>query len=71
MLTLTGWEHRIAEHPNAQHLSRGQQRRLALKIAKRAERMQDVDPDDLLRAVLDYADPTGETAVRNVMAAAS
>lgn len=28
--------------------------------------MQYVDPDDLLRYVLTYADPTGETAIRNV-----
>ena len=67
MLTLTGWERRIEAHPDAQHLSRGQRQRLALKIAKRAARMQDVDPDDLIRSVLDYKDPTGETAVRNVM----
>lgn len=71
MLTLTGWEKRIAAHPDAAHLSKGQQRRLALKIAKRAERMLDVDPDDLIRSVLDYADPTGDTAVRNIMAVAS
>lgn len=28
--------------------------------------MQYVDPDDLLRHVLTYADPTGETAIRNI-----
>jgi len=68
MLTITGWEKRIEAHPEAAHLSRGQRQRLALKIAKRAERMQYVDPDDLIRSILCYADPTGEHAVRNVMA---
>lgn len=64
--TLTGWERRIQEHPNSSHLSRGQIQRLARKIHKRAQSMQYVDPDDLLRYVLTYADPTGETAIRNV-----
>lgn len=71
MLTLTGWEKRIEAHPEAAHLSRGQRQRLALKIAKRAERAQYVDPDDLIRSVLCYQDPTGERAVRNVLEAAA
>lgn len=76
MPTITGWEKAIAAHPapfatwpTVVALSRGQRQRLALKIAKRAARMQDYDPDDLIRSVLTYADPTGETAVENVLAA--
>lgn len=64
--TLTGWERRIREDPSARHLSRGQVQRLALKVHKRAQSMQYVDPDDLLRYVLTYQDPTGETAIRNL-----
>lgn len=73
MLTLTGWERAIAAHPDpeAQRLSKGQVQRLALKIAKRAAKMQDVDSDDLIRSVLTYTDPTGDEAVRNVLAVAS
>lgn len=73
MLTLTGWERKIQTHLDETHeyRSRGQIQRLALKIAKRAARMQDVDPDDLIRSVLTYSDPTGDIAVRNVLAVAS
>lgn len=71
-ITLTGWKCRIATFCAERGIdkSAGQIERLAIKIAKRAERMQDVDPDDLIRKILDYSDPTGELAVRNVMAAA-
>lgn len=71
-ITRTGWEQRIREFADDHgiELGRSKAQRLALKIHKRAESMQHVDPDDLLRAVLDYKDPTGDTAVRNVLAAA-
>lgn len=66
---LIGWERRIrafaAEHDL--EIGNSKTQRLALKVHKRAQRMQDVDPDDLIRSVLDYKDPTGETAVANVM----
>ena len=50
MLTITGWEKRIEAHPDAAHLSRGQRQRLALKIAKRAERAQHIDMDQAVGA---------------------
>lgn len=73
MLTLTGWERRIQAHLDDTHeyRSRGQVQRLAIKIAKRAARMQEVDPDDLIRSVLTYKDPTGDEACKRVMAVAS
>ena len=71
-ITLTGWKRRIAAFCGEHDVERsaGQIERLALKIAKRAERMQAFDPDDLIRSILDYKDPTGEEAVENVLAAA-
>ncbi|GAA3209396.1 hypothetical protein ACFP63_11120 [Oerskovia jenensis] len=67
-ITRTGWEQRIRTFAaeNSIDLGRSRTQRLALKIHRRAEQMQHVDPDDLLRSVLGYHDPTGETAVRNV-----
>lgn len=65
-ITLTGWEGRIAAHPDAPPLSRRQTKALAFRVHNRAESLQYVDPDDLIRYVLTYADPTGEQAVRNV-----
>ena len=68
-ITRTGWEKRIQAHLDAtgEYRSRGQVKSLAAKIARRAERMQNFDPDDLIRKAIDYADPTGEDAVWNVM----
>lgn len=70
-ITLTGWEKRIVAHLDAtgEYRSRGQVKSLARKIARRAERMQHVDPDDLIRKVIHYADPTGEDAVWNILRA--
>lgn len=67
--TQSGWEKRISEYvlANAVPMSRGQVKRLALKIHKRAVSYQDVD----LARVIQYSDPTGETAVRNVMEVAA
>lgn len=72
-ITLTGWKRRIAAFCDERGIdkSAGQIERMALKIAKRAASMQVVDPDDLIRSILDYKDPTGEAAVRNVMKEAS
>lgn len=44
-MTATGFEKRIAEA--APHLSRSKCQRLALKLAKRAERMHDITESDL------------------------
>jgi hypothetical protein len=68
-ISLTGWERRIQTFAgdNGVDLGRSKTQRLALRIHRRAEQMQHVDPDDLLRSVLGYRDPTGETAVRNVL----
>lgn len=66
MPTLRGWENKIREYAEREGLEIGRSKaqRIALKIHKRAARMQYVDPDDLIRYVLTYSDPTGETAVR-------
>jgi len=68
-ITRTGWEGRIRAFAdeNGIDLGRSRTQRLALKIHQRAEQMQHVDPDDLLRSTLGYHDPTGETAVRRVL----
>lgn len=63
-ITLTGWEKRIAEHPQGAQLGRSARQRLALKVAKRAAALIDFDADALLASCLTYMDPTGETAVR-------
>lgn len=67
--TLTGWARRIASFCDQHHIYRSnrQIKNLAGAIARRAERMQYVDPDTLIRSALCYADPTGEEAVRNVI----
>jgi hypothetical protein len=72
-ITLTGWKRRIIAFCEEHELEKTprQVKNLASKIHLRAERMQNVDPDDLLRSVLDYKDPTGETAVANVMGVAA
>ena len=64
----TGWVRKIREYcvEHDKHLSVRQTKNLAGKIAKRAARMQYVDPDELIRYVLTYADPTGEEAVRRL-----
>lgn len=69
-ITLTGWEKRIKAHleKTQQHRSRSAIQRLAMKVSKRAAKMQRVDPDELIRYCLTYQDPTGEEAVREVMA---
>lgn len=63
--TQSGWEKRITAYcfENMLPMSKGQVKRMALKIHKRAVSYQDVD----LARVLQYSDPTGETAVNNVM----
>lgn len=68
-ITLTGWKRRITDYCADHGIDKTprQVKNLASKIHLRAERLQSFDPDDLLRSVLDYQDPTGETAVANVM----
>lgn len=68
-ITLTGWKRRIVAFCDERGIEKTprQVKNLASKIHLRAERMQNVDPDDLLRSVLDYQDPTGDEAVANVM----
>ena len=68
-ITITGWKRRIQAHldETSQYRSAGQVERLALRIAKRAAQFQSFDPDDLIRKAIDYADPTGEDAVWNVV----
>lgn len=70
--TQTGWARRIVAYHDARGLEISARRvkNLAAKIAKRAQRMQYVNPDDLIRYVLDYRDETGEEAVRRVLASA-
>ena len=72
-ITLTGWKRRIDAFCEERGIEKNvrQVKNLASKIHLRAERMQFVDPDDLIRSFLDYQDPTGELAVKNVMAAAA
>jgi len=61
----------VAYHDaTGREISTRQVKNLAAKIAKRAARMQYVNPDDLIRYVLDYRDETGEEAVRRVLASA-
>lgn len=71
-ITRTGWEQHIREFADEHgiELGRSKAQRLALKIHKRAQSMQHVNPDDLIRSTLDYKDPTGDAAVRNVLTAA-
>lgn len=67
--TLTGWKRRIKEYAEANGVQLGDSKigRLAHRINKRFERYTDCD----LAKVIQHSDPTGETAVRNVMAAAA
>lgn len=71
-ISIRGWKERIEAHLDEHHMYRstGQIKALAYRIAKRAARMQYVNPDDLIRYVLDYRDETGEEAVRRVLASA-
>lgn len=65
MPTLRGWETKIREYADREGISIGRSKaqRIALKIHKRSARMQYVDPDDLIRKVLQHTDVTGEEAV--------
>lgn len=67
MISLTGWENRTRDFADAHNLplSRGQIKHTALKIHKRAASMQHVDPDDLIRMILDYKDDVGEEAIHH------
>ena len=68
-MTTTGFEKRIAA--TCPHLSRSKVQRLALKLAKRAERMQEeFDFYDQLRILGIQADPTALTAIKNMETAA-
>jgi len=67
-MTLSGYENRIREY-TAEHqrtISRGQIKTLANRMHKRESSASDAN----LARILQYADPTADTAVRNVMAAA-
>lgn len=65
MPTLRGWENKVREYADREGIliGRSKAQRIALKISKRAARMQYVDPDDLVRLVLQHPDVTGEEAV--------
>ncbi|MCT1430609.1 hypothetical protein M3G50_07560 [Brachybacterium muris] len=68
-MTTTGFEKRIAAA--CPDLSRSKVQRLALKLAKRAERMQEeFDFYDQLRVLGIQADPTALTAIKNMETAA-
>lgn len=64
-MTTTGYENRLrAEAP---HLSRGQVKKLAHRLAKRAERMQaEFDFFAELRVLGITSDPTPRDAIRNI-----
>ena len=64
--TLAGWENKIREFDTDGAFPRSTIKKFAKTINKRFERYTDCD----LAKVLQHSDPTGETAVRNVMAAA-
>jgi hypothetical protein len=70
MPSIRGWKERITTYCEERGIvrSQGQVKALAYRIAKRAAKMQYVDPDELIRYCLDYLDPTGEQAVHHVMA---
>lgn len=63
--TLAGWENRIRAYSTEHNtpLARTDIRRLAKTINRRFENYNDCD----LGRVIQHSDPTGETAVRNVM----
>ena len=67
--TLTGWKHRIASYAadNGIPLGASKVQRLAIRINKRFEQYNDCD----LGRILQHSDPTADTAIRNVMAAAA
>lgn len=64
-MSTTGFEKRIAEY--APGLSRGQVKKIARKVAARAEQMQTVtDFYDALRVLGISSDPTARTAIKNM-----
>lgn len=71
--TLTGWVHQIRNYCESTGTIKSQRqiKNLAAIIHQRAESMQVVDADDLIRSVICYSDPTGETAVRHLMGSAA
>ena len=67
-MSTTGFEKRIAEY--APNLSRGQVKKIARKVAARAERMQtEHDFYDALRVLGISSDPTARKAIQNMEAA--
>lgn len=68
-MSTTGFEKRIADA--APSLSRGQVKKIARKLAHRAERMQTVEEFYAALKVLGISsDPTARDAIRNMEAAA-
>lgn len=63
-VTLTGWKHRITEYAAANEIPLGKSKiqRLAHRINKRFINYNDCD----LAKVLQYKDPVGEEAAKNV-----
>lgn len=63
--TRTEYERWIADYTDRRHIimSRSKTQRLALKMHKRQVRMEDPE----LARYITYSDPTGNTAVNNVM----
>lgn len=68
-MTLTAYENAIRDFTTAHGVSIG--RGKVQRLAKRLHKEQTRPTGDALARVLDYADPTGETAVRNVMRGAA
>lgn len=67
-MSTTGFEKRIADA--APSLSRGQVKKIARKLAHRAEQMQTVDDFyTALRILGVSSDPTARDAIRNIEAA--
>ena len=67
--TQSGWEKKITAYAVDQliPLSRGQVKRMALKIHKRAEHMQaELTFEQALRILGIHSDPTARDAVRNL-----
>ena len=66
-MSTTGFEKRIAEY--APNLSRGQVKKIARKVAARAEQMQaEHDFYDALRVLGISSDPTARKAIKNMEA---
>ena len=66
-ISATGFEKRIAAHPQAQGLSRSKIQRLAAKLVKRANAMQEqFDFFAEMRVLGLVSDPTARDAIRNV-----